>query len=517
MCCQTDDIFISAVCYVWKVLQSNYSEEELRSHKTHSVKSSHSSYQQSNKSVPANLEAPPKGSNQSDYQKIEDNMGNLELKNIQKIANSNPKQDKPHSAIQALKKRIIQKGEIGLISYAFLLKKYSKKNMIHISMLKKLNEEFDLKLPQDVIESLIQFYDRDGSSLVKIFDIIDELKGDLNENRKFVINNFLKELKLNNPVNKSILFARYKPNQHPDVLMGRKIPAQIQENFIQGFGMHRQIYLEYSSQNVSAEEMISYLSLISASFESDIDFMNNITSTWGLPSINTPVTSVNQPESIERKYSESSSQSHNEKELKVQLHTGINPQEINQLIFSFRNAISIRGPRGYIGFLRELRRQDIYSKFKINKINLLKAIKDFRLKLLESEVGKLFDLFDEKDTGEINYRNFYYFILGDLPESRKNQIIAIFRTLDKKNSKFVNIDLLKQTFNAEAHPDVITKKRREDDVLTEFLDVLEYIHNLIGKSNEVSEEEFLEIYKLYSICDSDEYHFANSLANTWKH
>ena len=45
--------------------------------------------------------------------------------------------------------------------------------------------------------------------------------------------------------------------------------------------------------------------------------------------------------------------------------------------------------------------------------------------------------------------------------------------MDKDRSGFLNIDDIRQTYNAKMHPDVKAGKKTEDDILMEFLDTFE--------------------------------------------
>ena len=56
---------------------------------------------------------------------------------------------------------------------------------------------------------------------------------------------------------------------------------------------------------------------------------------------------------------------------------------------------------------------------------------------------------------------------------RENLVIKAFNTLDTKRSGRLLIDKLKEIYAAEKHPDVIIRKKTEDEALTEFLDTFE--------------------------------------------
>jgi len=56
---------------------------------------------------------------------------------------------------------------------------------------------------------------------------------------------------------------------------------------------------------------------------------------------------------------------------------------------------------------------------------------------------------------------------------RKNVVVKVFNSLDKERIGRVLIDNLKEMYAPEKHPDVLVRKKSEEEVLTEFLDTLE--------------------------------------------
>ena len=90
--------------------------------------------------------------------------------------------------------------------------------------------------------------------------------------------------------------------------------------------------------------------------------------------------------------------------------------------------------------------------------------------------------------------------------------------IDKDGSGILDIDDIKDSYNASKHPDVIAGKRTEDDILVEFLQTFEAHHNMKeGGQNDgrVTLEEFTEYYKnISSSIDNDDY-FALMMNNSW--
>lgn len=147
-----------------------------------------------------------------------------------------------------------------------------------------------------------------------------------------------------------------------------------------------------------------------------------------------------------------------------------------------------------------------------------KAVRDFRVGINEENVPTLFDAFDSNRDGTINYDEFLYAIRGELNDFRRGLVEKAFRKLDKDGSGLLDIDDIKDTYNATKHPDVISGRKTEQQILMEFLETFETHHNLkAGSANDssVTLEEFMEYYtNINGSIDNDEY-FALMMNNSW--
>lgn len=154
----------------------------------------------------------------------------------------------------------------------------------------------------------------------------------------------------------------------------------------------------------------------------------------------------------------------------------------------------------------------------LDKNEFKKAIADFRVDVTPEEAGKMFDAFDKDKGGEISYDEFVRGVRGPMANFRVNLVKQAFKKLDKSGDGVVDISDIKGVYNAKFHPDVVSGKKSEDDVLGEFLETFESHHNMgTGKNNQsVTVAEFLEYYNNVSASiDNDEY-FELMMNNAWK-
>ena len=61
---------------------------------------------------------------------------------------------------------------------------------------------------------------------------------------------------------------------------------------------------------------------------------------------------------------------------------------------------------------------------------------------------------------------------------RKGFVAKAFGRIDKDGNGVLNLDDVKGVYNAKHHPDVISGKKSEDEILYEFLDTFEMHYSL---------------------------------------
>jgi Ca2+-binding EF-hand superfamily protein len=148
-----------------------------------------------------------------------------------------------------------------------------------------------------------------------------------------------------------------------------------------------------------------------------------------------------------------------------------------------------------------------------------KAIRDYKLGFSQPETNSLYNYFDVNRDGEIDYDEFLKNIRGPMPACRTKLVMQAFDILDKDASGWIDITDIKDVYNGKHHPDVLSGKKTEDDILLEFLETFETHHNIANSEapdHVVTKEEFQEYYEnISSSIDNDEY-FELMMNNAWK-
>ena len=91
----------------------------------------------------------------------------------------------------------------------------------------------------------------------------------------------------------------------------------------------------------------------------------------------------------------------------------------------------------------------------ISEYEFGKACRDFKVGVNEENVPILFQAFDTNRDGTLNYDEFLMAIRGELNDFRRGIIEKAFRKIDKDGSGVIDIDDIKDIYNAAKHPDVI--------------------------------------------------------------
>ena len=201
-----------------------------------------------------------------------------------------------------------------------------------------------------------------------------------------------------------------------------------------------------------------------------------------------------------------------------------NVNKMEDLIGHLRYILYQRGPRGLMALKRTFMLLDENSDKKISFTDFEKMFKRYRFNLSQIEINNLFNFFDKDKSGFIDYSEFLKEITGSLNDFRIQILKNVFQKLDKNEQGFINVKMMRDNYDPKGHPLVRQKKRSEDEILGEFIDMLEYHFNLLNEKNEENEdvndikidfEEFCEFYKTISVCIEEDKYFEIMVLSEW--
>jgi Ca2+-binding EF-hand superfamily protein len=196
----------------------------------------------------------------------------------------------------------------------------------------------------------------------------------------------------------------------------------------------------------------------------------------------------------------------------------VSEEELKTAVGKFRAKLIQRGARGFIGLQRQFKIMDDNNSKTLDKDEFKKAVKDFRVGVSDEDIKTIWNHFDIDQSGEISYDEFVRGVRGPMNKGRQALVKKAFQILDRDGSGTVDSSDIKGVYNGSRHPDVLSGKKTEDEILGDFLETFESHHNLhAGRKNDqsVSFEEFLEYYNNVSASvDNDEY-FELMMNNAW--
>lgn len=198
--------------------------------------------------------------------------------------------------------------------------------------------------------------------------------------------------------------------------------------------------------------------------------------------------------------------------------------KIEDILAHLRAIMVQRGYTGIMSMRRTFMLMDENSTKIISFNDFEKLFKVYRYDLSENEINNLFNYFDKEGNGYIKCEEFINELCGSLNQFRKETLKQVFEKLDQKEKGFITVGTIRHEYNPKGNPLVRQGKRSEDEILAEFLDVLEYHFNLLIEKNdedidvndiEVDFDDFCNFYKNISLCIEDDKYFEVMILSEW--
>lgn len=199
-------------------------------------------------------------------------------------------------------------------------------------------------------------------------------------------------------------------------------------------------------------------------------------------------------------------------------HSG-GARTMEQLAEQLKTKLASRGARGVIGLQRQFKIMDDDNSKSLNKYEFNKAMTDYMLGFSAAENSALFEYFDVDGSGSISYDEFIRAVRGPMNMTRKKIVAQAFKKLDKDGNGWIDINDVRGVYNARKHPDVLSGKKTEDNILQEFLETFETHHSMRNNNAPnyvVTKEEFEEYYNNISCSIDDDMYFMRMINNAWK-
>jgi len=452
------------------------------------------------------------------------------------------KEEKVNIAFKKLRKEILSRGCGGLISLNRqfkLLDENNSKTLDFDEFCNALNE-FKINLSNEEITSLFNCFDKNGNGVIEYNEFINQLRGPMNQKRKDIVTKAFNKLDIDKSgfIDMDEIKYNYNAKNNPDVKTGKKTEEEVYTEFMDTFKANHILKTGPRSKRVTYEEFLDYYNNISMTISDDDHFIFLIQNAWKLnpatysrpKQVNIDEEDININNNINvnnyRKRDFINSQSpfgldtneeKNNKEIKEKNINKINKSP--EIIEKLRNIIAKRGSRGIMSIRREFMIADNDNNKTVNISAFKKFCHDYRINLTDNEINILFAELDLNKNGVIDYQEFLKGVIGEMNERRKKVVIQAFKSLDKSGNGVIDLDMIRDAYNAKMHPDVICGKKTEEEILAEFLDTFEYQFNLLkdekNEENKVMLEEFIDYYNNISLGINDDDYFEEIIRNVF--
>ena len=484
------------------------------------------------------------------------NLG-LDIKYKNEIKKQNVEENIEEKNIEQNNEELNAKKEEALIKFINEIKSLGTTSLISLMRLFKLNDinntkelelyefskslhEFETELSEEEITNLFSYFDKDNTGLINYINFINAIRGPMNQKRILIIKEAFKKLDIDKggQVELAEIKMQFNAKNDKDVKSGEKTEEEVYTEFVDTFQMNHDNKIGPRNKRVTLDEFIDYYNYVSMGIEDDNYFISLIQNSWKL----NPYYKYNQTgENISSNNFNEISYSHgNIKNKKIRIGAAAAPfgtdmtpntedkrefyyqqepikegtnKEISP-VEVFRTTLKKRGIRGIMAMRRAFIIADDNDSKTLTLPEFIKFCHDYRMPLSGNEINNLFEEFDTNKNGEINYEEFVSVFVGEMNERRKRLITILFETFDKNRKGVIDLDDIRNSYNPNNHPDVVSGKKTEDEVLAEFLDFLQYHFSLLKSDkeqeiNKINIEEFLAFFNNISAGVEDDDYFEN--------
>ena len=439
------------------------------------------------------------------------------------------KEEKVSEALKKFKKEILSRGSGGLISLNRQFRIFDENNSktLDYEEFSKALKEYKINLEDDEILKLFNQFDRNGDGIIEYEEFIKEVRGPMNEKRKAVVTQAFNKLDIDRSghIDMNEIKHTYNAKNNPDVRQGKKTEEEVYTEFMETFQANHLLKAGPRTKRITYDEFLDYYNNISMGIKDDDQFVFLMQNAWKL----NPHTYARPGQN--RKDLNNANNYRNRDFYSSKVPFGVDENEEKNknnmmqvdkslpVIEKLRTVISKRGSRGIMSIRREFMIADDDNNKTVDMNEFKKFCHDYRIPLTENEIQTLFNELDINRNGKIDYEEFLRGVVGEMNDRRRKIVLQVFKIFDKNQNGVIEMDDIRENYNAKFHPDVQSGKKTEEEVLAEFLDTFEYQFSLLndGKSRDgkITMEEFLEYYNNISMSIKDDEYFEEMIKSVY--
>ena len=148
------------------------------------------------------------------------------------------------------------------------------------------------------------------------------------------------------------------------------------------------------------------------------------------------------------------------------------------IINQFKDRIASRGTKGLIGLKKQFAIMDSDGSGELSLSEFQTVLDNYRVPgMCASDAERLFHVFDTSGDGQISFDEFLTALCGELNPLRKRLVNEAFDKLDANGNGTLELEEVKNNFDASRHPDVIAGTKSAEQARFGFFEMFTSFHN----------------------------------------
>ena len=145
--------------------------------------------------------------------------------------------------------------------------------------------------------------------------------------------------------------------------------------------------------------------------------------------------------------------------------------------------------------------------------NFVHCLNEAKINYSKINIKDFYKILDIYNHNQVYIVDILSLLRGYLSDIRRKVIIEVFAYLDSERKNYIEINKIKQLFNPNNHPDVISNKKTVDEVNKEFMFSLNNFILYKGLKDKMSFDDFLEFFTGISLTYASDSIFNNMMNN----
>ena len=192
------------------------------------------------------------------------------------------------SALSILKDIIYQRGTRGILGMrrCFMIDDEDNNRILTFENFYKYINNFLIPLSRNQAAALFKLFDKKNTGEIIYDNLINEIVGNLNEERKYFVNMAYERISGGKEtININVMRTKFYAAGHPDVVIGRRNEQEVLAEFLDNVDYHFNLLNQgknVEDEEISEQDFNEFYRYISAGIDSDGDFKKIVSGVWGL-------------------------------------------------------------------------------------------------------------------------------------------------------------------------------------------------------------------------------------------